>query len=154
MRPSSILIIILRMHVLCFFAAASVVLGAMSFALSGASFLSSVLLLHRYKQLRYATSSEAYEHLANLESAKFGLQFVALAFCLPVTLYWWGLAVFVVNCIYVLVQFDGQLALWLGAFFIFGILAFHRITSKAFTSSFSLPFRVPFFTRRGLESPV
>ncbi|KAJ7581535.1 hypothetical protein C8J56DRAFT_267598 [Mycena floridula] len=151
----------LMMHVLCFFTEASVVLGAMSFALSGASFLSSVFLLHRYKQLRYASSTEAYEHLANLESTKFGLQFVALAFCLPFTFYSWGLAVFIVNCIYVLIQFDTQLALWIGAFFILGVMAFHRMTSKAFPSSFSLSpssfslaFRVPFFTRRGLDLPV
>ncbi|KAJ7591054.1 hypothetical protein C8J56DRAFT_1047282 [Mycena floridula] len=140
----------LTMHLFAMFLPASSILGIISFGLSGGSFISAVLLMHRYKYFETAPLDKSYQHVVGMESSRCGFQLVALAYALPLALYLWGLLFMTLNCIYVLaVSVNPWIALAVLISVAIAFLAFQYATS-----SFNLSSLVPNCLRRRTDAKV
>ncbi|KNZ78327.1 hypothetical protein J132_01107 [Termitomyces sp. J132] len=65
-----------------------------------ASFISSILLIHRHESLENGTAGEAANYLGAVRSKNFKFQWVAFVYALPKTFLFWGIIGSICNCLF------------------------------------------------------
>ncbi|KAG5727814.1 hypothetical protein E4T56_gene12766 [Termitomyces sp. T112] len=65
-----------------------------------ASFISSILLIHRHESLENGTAGEAANYLGAVRSKNFKFQWVAFVYALPKTFLLWGIIGSICNCLF------------------------------------------------------
>ncbi|KAF8068882.1 hypothetical protein FPV67DRAFT_1095201 [Lyophyllum atratum] len=138
----------LIIHLLLNFIPTQQLLTIFSASCFGASFISSMLLIHRHDSLENATATEALIYLNGVRSDNFKFQWVALAYSLPKALYFWGLAGVTLNCLFSVTVLTAGCFNWI--LYFLGLVCFCLLVLFAFQDATSRNkiLRLPNFPRR------
>jgi len=84
--------------------AASKFVGLSSIVMCGMSAISSMTLSMQHNSFSKATGGTAYKHLAGIQSDTYGFRPSALVFSLPRALYLWGLALLMLQAVFLAIR--------------------------------------------------